>query len=97
MVLVGHSFSGYIAGLLQVKYPEMIDELILLSPLGLVQHFELQTTNAFQDLAQSIAFKLKRGPETAKLLGILSYPIFSKYLDKSRFRSLNDYVIIHHI
>lgn len=95
MILIGHSFSGYLAGLLQIKYSEMIDELILLSPLGLIASFELQTTNAFQDFAQSVAFKLKKGPETgAKALGILFYPIFSKYLDKSRFRALSDYVRI---
>lgn len=34
MILAGHSFGGYIVGLYAMKHPEIIERLVLLSPVG---------------------------------------------------------------
>lgn len=92
MILLAHSFSGYLAGLFYIKYPDMIDHLIFLSPIGLCSsNKELGSCNAIENLVQSMAFKFKRGPNVGiKLFGFLSRPIFNKYCERSKFRALND-------
>ncbi|KAJ1651101.1 hypothetical protein IWQ61_008252 [Dispira simplex] len=36
MVLLGHSFGGYMSALYALRYPEHVDRLILVSPMGVV-------------------------------------------------------------
>lgn len=96
MILVGHSFGGYLAGLFFIKYPEMIDQIIFLSPIGLCSTFkEMPVSNAVENFIQTLAFKVKRGPNVGiKLLGVFSRPFFNKYCERSKFRGLSDYVTI---
>lgn len=96
MILVGHSFGGYLAGLFFLKYPEMVNQIILLSPLGLCSTFkEIPVSNAIENFIQTLAFKVKRGPNVGiKLLGIFSRPFFNKYCERAKFKGLTDLVYI---
>ena len=92
MILMAHSFSGYLAGLFYITHPEMIDHLIFLSPIGLCSTFkELGAGNVIENFVQTLAFTFKRPPNVGiKLFGLLSRPIFNKYCERSKFRALND-------
>ena len=91
-ILLGHSFGGYLAGLFTIKYPDYVTNLVLVSPLGLTPVFkEISNGNMIENLISTLAFKLKKGPNDGmKILGILSYPIFSKYCERTKFKGLNE-------
>jgi pimeloyl-ACP methyl ester carboxylesterase len=88
LFLCGHSFGGYISGLFTIKYPEMVDKLILLSPVGVSPRYvEIESTK-LEDFMQSFFFKVKKSPSFGyKSFGFVSNAVFN-YVCEGKFKGL---------
>ncbi|PVU88645.1 hypothetical protein BB559_005482 [Furculomyces boomerangus] len=62
MVLLGHSFGGYMSSLYALKYPERIEKLVLESPVGIPE-----TPESMRDLVDHGKFPEKRPKEKDSL------------------------------
>ncbi|PVU95917.1 hypothetical protein BB559_002559 [Furculomyces boomerangus] len=63
MILLGHSFGGYMSSLYALKYPERIEKLVLESPVGVPE-----TPESLRDLVDLGKFPEKRPKEKDSLL-----------------------------
>jgi cardiolipin-specific phospholipase len=80
--LLGHSFGGYISGIFTAKYPENVNKLILLSPVGIGTEMANISTSPVEDFIHKMLYKMK-GPPTIgyKCLGIFSNFFFDFVID----------------
>ena len=65
MNLLGHSFGGYISSLFTLRYPEMINNLILLSPIGISSTYdEYKKFNKIENFIRQLCYKFNIPPST---------------------------------
>jgi len=86
--LLGHSFGGYVSGLFTVKYPDCVNKLILLSPVGIGTEITSISTNPIEDVMHKLLYKLQ-GPPTIgyKCFGIFSNVCFN-FLMNSKCKNM---------
>jgi cardiolipin-specific phospholipase len=80
--LCGHSFGGYVSGLFSIKYPDHINKIIFLSPVGISSEITSISTNAVEDMVHKLFYNL-RGPPTIgfKMFGFFSNVCFHYLMD----------------
>jgi pimeloyl-ACP methyl ester carboxylesterase len=94
--LLGHSFGGYIAGLYCIKYPESVNKMIFLSPVGVGYEVACISTNPLEDIVHKFLYKLK-GPPTIgyKFFGFFANLCFDVLMDnkcKNMTQKVKDYL-----
>jgi len=90
-VLVGHSFGGYCSSLFTTHHPEMVERLILLSPVGISSNYTEIVSTKLEDFLQSVFFKQQKAPNSVyKMMGPLANYFFNKICDRKKFRGLKD-------
>jgi len=80
--LCGHSFGGYVSGLFTIKYPDYVNKLIFLSPVGISSEITSISTNHLEDMVHKLLYNL-RGPPTIgfKMFGFFSNICFHFLMD----------------
>jgi len=81
--LIGHSVGGYISGLFSMKYPHMVENLVLLSPVGLSSSYiKLKIENPIEDFMKRFFYQVRSPPSFGyKILNIFSSYVLNKMLD----------------
>ncbi|CUM63409.1 uncharacterized protein PRCAT00000984001 [Priceomyces carsonii] len=74
--LTAHSFGAYWSASYAVKYPHALNNLILLSPVGLERHVHAITNNTISDKSKEVTLKPTLDPSSFRFLSRL--PILSK-------------------
>jgi len=95
--LCGHSFGGYISSLFTLRHIDMVEKLILLSPVGLSAIYSEIKSTRMEDMLQSMSFKTQMSPSNIfKMLGgLVSNYIFNKVCTEEKFRGLKNKVKTH--
>jgi len=80
--LCGHSFGGYISGLFTIKYPDIVNKLMFLSPVGISSEITHISTNPLEDIVHKVFYNI-RGPPTIgyKCFGFFSNLCFHFLMD----------------
>jgi len=80
--LLGHSFGGYISGLFTIKYPDYVNKIIFLSPVGISSEITSISTTKFEDIAHKFFYNIK-GPPTIgfKMFGVFANFFFQFLID----------------
>lgn len=78
--LIGHSYGGYWSGSYSVKYPDNLQNLILLSPVGVERHVHAITNNTLKGMSGKVRLEPNLDPSSFYFLSRI--PII---LDKVRF------------
>jgi len=90
-ILVGHSFGAYVSSLFSLRHPEMIERLILLSPVGISSNYCEIISTKLEDLLQNVFWQMKKPPASAyQMFGGLAHILFNKICDKKKIKGLND-------
>lgn len=75
-----------------MRYPEYIEKLILLSPVGLSSNYSEIVSTRMEDFLQAVCFKFKKTPTVMFQIlgGAISNYIFNYVCDQSKFRGLKN-------
>jgi len=103
--LIGHSMGGYISGLFSIKFPEIVKNLILLSPVGISSsYYKIKYDGVKEDLLCRLFYKIGSPPSMGyKFFNILSSFILDRFMDvklkdswlykdKDNFQNLKDFL-----
>lgn len=92
-ILLGHSFGAYIAALYAVRHKEMVEKLILMSPVGMSSSYVSITSTKLEDFSQYLFFKTElTAPTFYKYLGIYRIFFFNNMCSKKKLRGLTNEV-----
>lgn len=101
MTLVGHSLGGYLSTAYALKYPEHVEKLILVSPVGvpsLPKNYLMQPKTAFRSLVTSMWSSNITPMSVVRSMGPLGPRLVRSYtsrrfahLDKAELASLDSY------
>jgi pimeloyl-ACP methyl ester carboxylesterase len=92
-VLLGHSFGGYLAALYAVRHINMVEKLILISPVGISTSYVNITSTRIEDMLQYLFFKSEMtAPTFYKYLGIGGSFLFNKICTQEKFKGLKNKV-----
>ena len=59
---MAHSFGGYVSSLFCTRYNHMVENLILLSPIGISANFDNVSTTKAEMFLQKLCFKIGKSP-----------------------------------
>jgi len=66
--IMAHSFGGYVSLLFSMRFREMIEKIVLLSPVGLSnKYYDIESTT-IEDWIQKICYKIEKSPSKIDLI-----------------------------
>ena len=92
--IIAHSFGGYVSLLFSMRFREMIEKIVLLSPVGLSnKYYDIESTT-IEDWIQKICYKIEKSPSKIfkSLGGFVSNIIFNTVVTQEKFKGLTNKV-----